>query len=148
MNPGTKLLLALAILASPAVAEVAVAAGPPACAGGGGVLAARAATGRTWIVKPSDNICGLSDATQLSNPARVDYKKLLAATPEMKEIVKEGIDPQSPEGIQLRTEAADRVAKAAEKVRQSLGHCSVWKAIRHRDGRKVPDITKKVLAEL
>ena len=35
-----------------------------------------------WQVDKGDNICGLDDARQLSNPVVVDYDRLLAATPE------------------------------------------------------------------
>ena len=104
--------------------------------------------GRTWIVNASDNICGLSEASQLSNPARVDFSKLMKATPEMKKIEKDGIDPKSPEGLRLKTAAADRVAKAAEKVRVDQGHCSVWKKIKHKDGRDITDLTDDISEEL
>ena len=110
------------------------------------VLAIGAALG--WVVHRADNICGLDDARMLSNPARVDYPSLLDATPEMKQIRDEKIDPNSSRGIQLRQAAVDRVRRATEKVRSSRGHCSVWKQIRHRDGRAIPDVTQLVLAEL
>jgi hypothetical protein len=84
----------------------------------------------------------------LSNPARVDYPAVLDATPEMRQIRDEKIDPSSSRGIQLRQSAVDRVRRAAEKVRSARGHCSVWKQIRHRDGRAIPDVTQLVLADL
>lgn len=101
-----------------------------------------------WIVDRSDNICGLDDPKMLSKPAKVDYDALLKATPEMKKIKDDKIDPNSPEGIQLRQAAATRVQKAAEKVRSSSGYCSVWKTIRHQDGRAIPDVTDAVKAQL
>jgi len=104
--------------------------------------------GRTWIVKAADNICGLSDASQLSNPAKVDFDELMGATPEMQEIEDNGVDPDSPEGVRLKTAAADRVTKASEKVRVDEGHCSVWKKIRHKDGRDITDLTDEILEEL
>lgn len=104
--------------------------------------------GRTWIVRAADNICGLSEASQLSSPAKVDYPKLLKATPEMKQIDEDGIDPTSPEGVRLKAAAADRVAKAAEKVRVDEGHCSVWKKIKHKDGRAITDLTDEILGEI
>jgi hypothetical protein len=47
----------------------------------------------TWIVDRADNICGLDDPRMLSKPARVDYDALLAATPEMRRIKDDKIDP-------------------------------------------------------
>ena len=111
------------------------------------VLAA-AHAGRPWIVREADNICGLREASQLSQPALVDYAVLLAATPEMQKLERDGTDPASPAGVQLRTQAVDRIAKAAEAVRQSEGYCSVWKVIRHKDGRSIDDVTAKVQAQL
>lgn len=101
-----------------------------------------------WIVDRADNICGLDDPRMLSRPARVDYDALLRATPEMKKMRDEKIDPNSSEGIQLRQAAVDRVRKACEKVRQSGGHCSVWKQVRHQDGRVIPDISDLVREQL
>lgn len=104
--------------------------------------------GSGWVVKKTDNICGLDDARMLTNPAKVDYGRLLRATPEMKKMRNEGIDPSSPKGISLRTKAVDRVRRACHAVQQANGHCSVWKAVRHRDGRSVTDITASVEARL
>lgn len=101
-----------------------------------------------WIVDRADNICGLDDAKMLSRPAKVDYDALLKATSEMKRIHDEKIDPNSSEGIQLRQAAVDRVRNASERVRQTQGHCSVWKQIRHQDGRAITDITDLVKAQL
>lgn len=102
---------------------------------------------KDWIVKAADSICGLKDANQLSNPAVVDYESALAATPEMKQIRDHKIDPNSPEGIRLTNAAVDRVTKACETIRSQFSHCSVWKEIRHRDGRAITDITDKVKAQ-
>jgi hypothetical protein len=101
-----------------------------------------------WIVDRAENICGLDDPKMLSKPAKVDYDGLLKATAEMKKIKDDKIDPNSPQGIQLRQAAATRVQKAADKVRAADGYCSVWKTIRHQDGRSVPDITDAVKAQL
>lgn len=101
-----------------------------------------------WIVAPSDNICGLRDARTLSNPSRIDFDAVLAATPEMERMRKESIDPSTPEGVRLRQNANDRVFRAADSIRASNGYCSVWKSIRHRDGRAVPDVTEAVKAKL
>jgi hypothetical protein len=112
----------------------------------GTIVTGEAGTG--WIVDRADNICGLDDPKMLSKPAKVDYDALLRATPEMKKIKDDKIDPNSPQGIQLRQAAATRVQTAAEKVRAADGHCSVWKTIRHQDGRAIPDITDAVKALL
>ena len=101
-----------------------------------------------WVVDRADNICGLDDARMLSKPAKVDYEALLAATPEMKKLKDDKVDPNSSEGIQLRQKAVDRIRTAAEKVRQAEGHCSVWKDVRHTDGRVITDITTLVKAQL
>jgi len=125
----------------------------PATAGGivPGATGARTPTGEVvagWIVDRADNICGLDDAKMLSKPAKVDYDALLKATPEMKKIKDDKIDPNSPQGIQLRQAAATRVQTSAEKVRATDGYCSVWKTIKHSDGRAVADITDAVKAQL
>ncbi len=104
--------------------------------------------GTGWVVDRADNICGLDDPKMLSKPAKVDYDGLLKATAEMKKIKDDKIDPNSPQGIQLRQAAATRVQKAADKVRSADGYCSVWKTIRHQDGRSIPDITDAVKAQL
>jgi hypothetical protein len=100
-----------------------------------------------WIVDASDSICGLRDPEQLSKPAVVNFERCLAGTPELKRMKKEGIRPNTPEGIQLRTEAVDRVTNAANTVRKAGGFCSVWKSIEHRDGRTIPDLTSRVLGQ-
>ena len=134
--------LATAVL--PAAAKVGVLAGSAASRS----VRAGAEPSTGWIVDRSDNICGLDDPKMLSKPAKVDYDAVLRATPEMKKIKDDKIDPNSPEGIQLRQAAASRVQKAAEKVRSTNGYCSVWKTIRHQDGRAIPDVTDAVKAQL
>ena len=102
--------------------------------------------GTGWVVDRADNICGLDDPKMLSKPAKLDYDTLLRATPEMKKVKDDKIEPNSPQGIQLRQAAATRVQTAAEKVRAADGYCSVWKTIKHTDGRAIPDITEAVKA--
>lgn len=99
-----------------------------------------------WQVDKGDNICGLDDARQLSNPVVVDYDRLLAATAEMKRMKDEKIDANSSEGIQLRQKAVDRIRDKCEALRVQKGYCSVWKAIRHTDKRAVTDVTDSVIA--
>lgn len=114
-----------------------------------GLLLALPAQARAgWVAKPSDNICGLSDTRMLSSPAVVKFESLMKLTPEIKRMEREGIDPGSPEGIQLRQAARQRVTKACEKVRIELGHCSVWRSIRHTGGKKAAEITAAVRAKL
>ena len=101
---------------------------------------------RTWIAKAADNICGLRDVAQVSNPAAVDFKACLDATPEMKKARDEKVDLSTPEGIKLTNEAVNRVTEACESIRVANGYCSVWKAIKHKDGGAAPDITQLVKA--
>ena len=105
-----------------------------------------AATG--WQARAEDNICGLRDPRQVSNPARVDFRRLMDSTPEMQRLRRDRIDPNSAEGIQLTEAARSRVAEACELVMAEAGHCSVWKAIRHADGREVPEVTEAVRERL
>jgi predicted RNA-binding protein with RPS1 domain len=69
--------------------------------------------GTGWVVDRADNICGLDDPKMLSKPAKLDYDTLLRATPEMKKVKDDKIEPNSPQGIQLRQAAATRVQTAA-----------------------------------
>ncbi|MCY2961355.1 MAG: hypothetical protein NTY35_14425 [Planctomycetota bacterium] len=101
-----------------------------------------------WICDRADSICGLDDPKMLSKPAKVDYDALYKATAEYKKIRDEKIDPNSSEGIQLRQRAVDRIREKTESIRSQNGYCSVWKTIRHQDGRAVPDITDQVKALL
>lgn len=110
--------------------------------------AAAMIAGRDWILKAENNICGLRDANQLSSPAVVDFQALMDATPEMKKVRDQKIDPNSPDGITLRTAAASRVTSACDVVRVANSHCSIWKEIKHKDGRAIPDVTDKVKALL
>lgn len=104
--------------------------------------------GTPYIVNKSDNICGLDEPRQLTNPAKVDYEALLEATAEVKKIKKDKIDPKSSEGITLMTKARKRVLKACEAVRAADGYCSVWKDIKRRDKRAIDDITDAVKRKL
>ena len=103
---------------------------------------------RDWLVKAENNICGLSDASQLSNPVVVDFAVLLDATPEYKKMKDQKISLSSPEGIKLNNEAVNRIAVQCESIRASNGYCSVWKEVKHRDGRAVTNVTDKVKALL
>ena len=94
-----------------------------------------------WIASKVDNICGLTDSKTLSNPGVVEYTLLLEATPEIRRMRSEGIKPDSPKGKKLRQEAAQRITRASETSRSRTGRCSVWKRIRHTDGRKARNVT-------
>lgn len=95
-----------------------------------------------WVTRPEDNLVGLRDPAQLSNPARVDFTRLFEATAEMQQLRRDRIDPDSPQGIQLKNRARNRVAGACGRVMEQRGYCSIWKAISHSDGRSVPDVTE------
>jgi hypothetical protein len=103
-------------------------------------------SGRDWLLKAADNVCGLRDPNQLTYPALIDFEACLEATPEMRRVRDQGIDPKGAEGIQLRSAAVSRLTNACESVRATNGHCSVWKAIRHKDGRSIPDVSSQVIA--
>ena len=103
--------------------------------------------GRDWVARAVDSICGLRDVNQVSNPATVDFQACLDATPEMKKARQDKIGLDTPEGIRLLNEATNRVTDACEVVRSSNGYCSVWKAIKHKDGRAVSDVTELVKAQ-
>ncbi len=140
-------LKALALLISAATLTFTQAHAQTSAPKAVGTTVENAVVAKDWIARTSDNICGLKDLNQLSNPALVDFEALLAATPEMKEMKDKQISPSSPEGIRLANAAADRVTKACETVRSNLGYCSVWKQIKHRDGRVIVDITNQVKAQ-
>jgi hypothetical protein len=137
--------------------------GVPLCGGvGGGVsdgqgAAATAAPGSPggardgqspreagWIARDEDHVCGLQVLEQVSSPARIDYDVVLEATEEYRQLRRDGIDPASARGQALTNAAKRRATSAARTHMESTGYCSVWKAIRHRDGRNVPDITEAV----
>ena len=101
-----------------------------------------------WRAEAQDNICGVSNPRQVTNPAVVDYAKALKATPEMQDLVARGIDPQSAEGQILRQRAVDHVRRVSSKVMRRNGHCSIWKTIKHRSGRNAPELTQELVASI
>lgn len=98
-----------------------------------------------YIAERSDNICGLQELYQLSHPAKVDYPSLIASTPEWKKIEREGIDPESASGSVLQARARARTLEACNIVRRAKHHCSIWRAIRRKDKKAIPDVTRPVL---
>jgi len=101
-----------------------------------------------WRAEARDNICGVSNPRHVTNPAVVDYKDVLNATPEMRDLDSRDIDPRSAEGQILRQRAVDHVRRVGSKVMRKSGNCSMWKRISHRDGRQVRDLTDQVVAAL
>ena len=101
-----------------------------------------------WRAEARDNICGLSNPRHVTNPSVVNYSVVLNATPEMKDLRRRDINPRSAEGQILKQRAVDHVRRVGSKVMRKSGHCSMWKAISHRDGRRVRDLTDEVLAAL
>ncbi len=104
--------------------------------------------GTPFKLDKADNLCGVSEARQLTVPAKVDYSTLLKATSEYKELVRKKLDPKSAKGIALMTRAKTRVVDACELVRSGGSFCSVWKKISRRDGGSIPDLTQQVLKGL
>lgn len=100
-----------------------------------------------WIADEEDFICGLENLEHISDPAVVNYRELFEATPQFEEMEEDGIDPESPEGIALRTEARKLIIKRCQRVQENEGYCSVWKAISHEDGRQIANITDEVIEE-
>jgi hypothetical protein len=100
--------------------------------------------GTPYVVEKTDNICGLEEPKQLSDPVLVDCEALLEVTPQIKQMKRDKVDPNSARGIQLRTEAEALIREKCESVQSSKGHCSVWKKIERRDGGKIADITEAV----
>ena len=101
-----------------------------------------------WRAEAKDNICGLSNPRHVTNPAVVDYKDVLNATPEMKDLKSRGVDARSAEGQILRERAVDHVRRVGSRVMRKSGNCSMWKTISHRDGREIRDLTNEVVSAL
>lgn len=104
--------------------------------------------GTPYVVDKSDNICGIDEPRAITNPAKVDYRALLAATPEVRRIKKRKIDRGSAQGTHLMAQARRRVLAACETVSEAEGHSSVWKKIARRDRRPIEDVTAKVKAAI
>jgi len=139
----TRLFLATALVAAGGTAAATPTSGPVE---GPAINAPN--VGSDWVVKSEDSVCGVSEARQITNPAKVDYTKLMDATPEMKELTRKGIKKDSARGQTLVTAARDRVRRAANSVMSEKGHCSVWKKISHKKKTAVTDITDAVKKKL
>ena len=101
-----------------------------------------------WRVKSEHHLCGLSEAKQLTNPARVDLDVLMALTPEFKKIREERIREGTARYLELKQKAKQRVVGHWEAARAEGGHCSVWEEISHRKGDAVTDLTDIVKQKL
>ncbi|MCB9915815.1 MAG: hypothetical protein H6828_11825 [Planctomycetes bacterium] len=105
-------------------------------------------SGSDWVVEQEDHVTGVSNAQQITNPAKVSYDSLMDDTSEMQELKKKGIKKDSARGQVLVSAAKDRVRRAAKTVMDEKGYCSVWKAIKNKTGTAVPDITDEVRKHL
>lgn len=117
------------------------------------LLAARIAGGGdesdpAYIADPADCIVGLDQPRRLTHPARIDYPRVLAHTPPMREMRRKNIPPGSAEGIVLRVAAERLVAELCAALMVEHGHDSVWKRIARRDGAPIPDLTVLALLRL
>ena len=114
----------------------------------GPVLVLGDGRGTPYILDRSDNICGLDEPRAISKPAKVDFTALLDATPEVRRLKRKRIRRDSAQGMQIMADARRRVLAVCQALCASEGHCSVWKKIRRRDRRAVPDLTAKAKAAL
>ncbi len=101
-----------------------------------------------WVISQADHVSGVSNALQITNPAKVSYDSLMKDTSEMKELKKKGIKKNSARGQVMVSAAKDRVRRAAKAVMTAKGYCSVWKKITCKTGATVPDITEAVRKKL
>lgn len=143
------ILLALGAGATPSETPAAAGDQPvPPAPEAGAVAEPAVSPSAGWIADEADNVCGVRSARHITNPATLRYSELLDATPEVQRMKRDGITRESAQGQVLYAAAVDRVSKAAQRVMQARSHCSVWKQVRHQDGRGVPDISSEVKAEL
>lgn len=98
-----------------------------------------------WVAKKSANLCGISNLKKVTHPAVVDYDALLAATPQVKEMKAKGIKPDSVAGKTLRKAARDLIVQKAPTVQKDGGYDGLWKAIEHKDGRSIDDVTQDII---
>ena len=101
-----------------------------------------------YVADPVDCVVGLDQPRQLQNPAHVDHPRALEATPPVREMRRRRIDPDSAEGIILRSRGEGLVRQACQVVMDEEGFDSVWRRIRRRDGVPIPDVTARVIARV
>lgn len=99
-----------------------------------------------WVAEEADNLCGISNLKRVTNPALVNYDSLLDATPQMTEMREKRIKPDSIEGKTLREAARKLIVTKAQAVQKLGGYDGLWKAITNKDGRRIDDVTKDVIA--
>ncbi len=148
--------VAAAVLSAPTAAQRTVSAPPADFAADlaadfavrGPAMVLGDGRGTPYILNKSDNICGLDEPRAISNPAKVDFDALLAATPEVRELKRKRIRRSSAKGMQIMADARRRVLTVCQALCASEGYCSVWKKIRRRDRSAVADLTAKAKAAL
>jgi hypothetical protein len=103
--------------------------------------------GSGWDAKAEDNICGLANLSQVSNPGVIIYDSVWNSTKSIKKMKSEGIDSDSPQGQILRSKARQELLQACQQEMNDTGLDSVWKTITHKS--KTPtNITLGVVANL
>ena len=104
---------------------------------------------------PAEKVdCGAicwGDASGFAKPAYVDYKALIASTPEYKEMKKKKLSSSDPASWILMSKAADRVASAINEVAKDTGYdliCEKQYWTKMELGVRAPDITRLVRAKI
>ena len=100
-----------------------------------------------WTADLKDSVCGVSYPASVTNPATIQWSVVMKETPEMKLIVKEGIQKDSPRGRVLLSQAKDRVRRWSRVVMQEHKYDSVWKKIEHPK-KKAHDVSRYVIAKM
>ena len=100
-----------------------------------------------WTANLKDNVCGVSYPASVSNPATIQWAVVMHETPEMRLIMKERIQKDSPRGRLLLAQAKSRVRRWARIVMQDHKYDSVWKKIEHTK-KKADDISRVIIARM
>ena len=117
------LLLVLAFLAAPLLAQVGIRAGAVVYQG---------------------------SASNTSAPATIDEARVREATPEWKKMQAEGIDPSSAQGKQLVVKMNNRIQDAVRSVASAENRDMVTRKddITDQQGKDVADLTDKVASKV
>jgi|TARA_Y100000034_G_scaffold133311_1_gene198435 hypothetical protein len=97
----------------------------------------------SWVAQPEDNICGIKNVQNVSNPAVIDWSSAMNITKEIKTLKKHKIDRKSARGRLLIADATDKVARASNFIMNKIEVDSVWKKITHPT-KKALNITQRV----
>ncbi|GEM_PF-5752661 len=100
-------------------------------------------------VKPGGLLFG--STRHCKTPASVDYRRVLAATPEMRKVEEEGIDRSSARYQMLRSKAVRRIRKVVRVVAVELGHDCVVREDKIRSKPEdliLADLTEAVVERL